>query len=125
MGGRKLISNQPKALSLAVIFDNLKITMNLVGQTVKIIVSEPWEWTEGNLFGEILSEQGDEQILVKLTKTIKGSKLTSDLIELRTRYEKETFKPLTKQNSITVGGSLVEQNSNKFDYIIIGSVIID
>ena len=99
--------------------------MNLVGQTVKIIVSEPWEWTEGNLFGEILSEQGDEQILVKLTKTIKGSKLTSDLIELRTRYEKETFKPLTKQNSITVGGALVELNSNKFDYIIIGSVIID
>ena len=47
------------------------------------------------------------------------------MIELRTRYEKETFKPLTKQNSITVGGALVEQNSNKFDYIIIGSVIID
>ena len=58
--------------------------MSLRGQTVRIIVNEPWDWTEGNLFGIILSDRGDK-LLVKLTKTITGKKLKSDLIELSPR----------------------------------------
>jgi len=63
--------------------------------------------------------------LVKLTKPIKGKKLTSDLIELKPRYEKETFKPLGQHYSVTVGGALVKEENDEFDYIIIGSVTID
>ena len=98
--------------------------MNLKGQTVRIIVSEPWDWEE-NLFGTILSDRGGEKLLVKLTKPIKGNKLTSDLIELKPRYEKETFKPLGQYYSMTVGGTLVNDENGEFDYIIIGSVTLD
>ncbi|PHQ28865.1 hypothetical protein [Leeuwenhoekiella nanhaiensis] len=98
--------------------------MSLKGQTVRIIVSEPWDWKE-NLFGTILSDRGGEKLLVKLTKPIKGKKLTNHLIELRPRYEKEAFKPLGQYYSVTVGGALVKEENDEFEYIIIGSVTID
>ncbi len=98
--------------------------MSLTGQTVRIIVSEPWDW-EGNLFGTILSDRGGDKLLVRLTKPITGKKLTSDLIELKPRYEKETFKSLGQNYSVTVGGALVTADNDDFDYIIIGSVTID
>jgi hypothetical protein len=98
--------------------------MSLRGQTVRIIVNEPWDW-EGNLFGTILSDRGGQKLLVELTKPITGKKLTSNLIELTPRYEKETFKPLTQNYSVTVGGALVTKDTDEFDYIIIGSVTID
>jgi hypothetical protein len=98
--------------------------MSLTGQTVRIIVSEPWDW-EGNLFGTILSDRGGDKLLVRLTKPITGKTLTSDLIELKPRYEKETFKPLGQNYSVTVGGALVTADTDDFDYIIIGSVTID
>lgn len=98
--------------------------MSLRGQTVRIIVNEPWDW-EGNLFGTILSDRGGQKLLVELTKPITGKKLTSNLIELTPRYEKETFKPLTQNYSVTVGVALVTKDTDEFDYIIIGSVTID
>ncbi len=99
--------------------------MSLTGQTVRIIVSEPWEWSEGNLFGTILSDRGGDKLIVKLTKVIKGKKLTSDLLKLTPRYEKQTFKPLTQHYSVTVGGALITTDTEEFDYILIGSVTID
>lgn len=98
--------------------------MSLKGQTVRIIVSEPRNW-EGNLFGTILSDRGGDKLLVKLTKPIKGNKLTSDLIELKPINEMETFKPLGQYYSVTVGGALVDEKNEEFDYIIIGSVTLD
>jgi hypothetical protein len=98
--------------------------MSLKGQTVRIIVSEPWDWEE-NLFGTILSDRNGDKLLIKLTKRIKGSKLTSDLIELKPRYEKETFKPLGQYYSVTVSGALISEDKDDFDYIINGSVTLD
>lgn len=99
--------------------------MSLKGITVRIIVSEPFEWNYGNLFGTIEDDRGGKTLKVRLTNKIKGKKLTSDLIELRPRYEKETFKPLLQNYSVNVGGALIEDNSEKFDYIIIGTVTVD
>ncbi|WGK94196.1 MULTISPECIES: hypothetical protein [Flavobacterium] len=101
-----------------------KQLMSLNGQTVRIIVSEPWDWKE-ILFGKILSDRGGNKLLVKLTKPLTGDKLTSDLIELSPRYEKTTFKTLLQHYSVTVAGALVTENPGEFDYIIIGSVILD
>ena len=98
--------------------------MSLRGQTVRIIVNEPWDW-EGNLFGTILPDRGGQKLSVELTKRITRKKLTSNLIELTPRYEKENFKPLTQNYSVTVGGVLVTKDTDEFDYIIIGSVTID
>lgn len=97
----------------------------LRGRTVRIIVNEPHEWEHGNLFGTIIYDRGDKKIIVKLSKEIKGNKLTSDLLELSPRYEKEAFKPLTQNYYVPVGGALVKKDSDEFDYILIGSVTID
>jgi|GEM_PF-710130 len=99
--------------------------MSLRGQTVRIIVSEPFEWNHGNLFGTIENDRSGKRLLVRLTDKIKGKKITSDLMELKPRYENETFKPLLNNYLVTVGGALVEDNSENFDYIIIGSVTVD
>lgn len=99
--------------------------MSLRGKTVRIIVSEPFEWNYGNLFGTIEDDRGGNTLKVRLTNKIKGKKLTSDLIELKPRYEKESFKPLLQNYSVNVGGALIEENSEKFDYIIMGTVTVD
>lgn len=98
--------------------------MSLKGQTVRIIVDEPWNWAE-NLFGTILSDRGGNRLLIKLTKPLAGKKLTSDLLELRPRLEKTTFKPLSQYYSVIVNGALVTENADDFDFIIIGSVTLD
>ncbi len=99
--------------------------MSLRGKTVRIIVSEPFDWNYGNLFGIIEDDRGGKSLEVRLTKEIEGTKLTSNLMELKPRYEKETFTPLLQNYSVTVGGALIEENSEDFDYIIIGSVTVD
>jgi len=91
--------------------------MSLTGQTVRIVVSEPWDWEE-NLFGIILSDRGGDKLLIRLTKPIKGKKMTSDLIELTPRHEKKTFKPLGQYYSVSVGGSLTTIDRTEFDYVV-------
>lgn len=98
--------------------------MSLKGQTVRIIISEPWDWTE-NLFGTIQSDRGGEKLLVKLSKSITGKKITSYLIELHPRIANEKFKLLSQYYSITVNGALINENLTDFDFIIIGSVTLD
>ncbi len=44
----------------------------LKGKSVRIIVSEPFELTHGNLFGTIINDRGGKKIIVKLSKNIKG-----------------------------------------------------
>lgn len=99
--------------------------MSLIGKTVRIIVSEPFEWSHGNLFGTIEDDRGGDNLKVRLTKEVKGNKLTSNLLELKPRYEKETFKPLSQNYSVTVGGALIKNDSEDFDYVLIGTVTID
>jgi len=99
--------------------------MRLRGKTGRIIVNEPFKWNYGSLIGTIEDDRGGKTLKVRSTNKIKGKKLTSDLIELKPRYEKETVKPLLQNYSVTVGGALIEDNSESFDYIIIGTVTID
>ncbi len=101
----------------------MKKSQKMVGRKVKIIVDEPYEWNYGNLFG-IIENIENYSLKVRLTTEIQGDKLTSNLIELKTRYEKETFRPLLENCEVTIGGQLIEDNSNNFDYIIIGRVSI-
>jgi hypothetical protein len=99
--------------------------MSLRGKTVRIIVSEPFDWNFGNLFGTIEDDRGGKMLKVRLTNKIRGFKLTSDLIVLKPRYKKETFKPLLQNYSVTVGGALTKDDSGDFDYLLIGTVTID
>jgi hypothetical protein len=40
----------------------------LKGRTVRIVVGEPHDWNQGNLFGTIISAQGKTEAIVRLTK---------------------------------------------------------
>jgi len=98
--------------------------MSLCGQTVRIIVNEPYEWTYGNLFGTVICERGNK-IRVRLTKAITGTRLTSDLIELQPWDQKGTFNPLRQNYSVIIAGALISEDLQETDHIIIGSVTFD
>lgn len=92
---------------------------------VRIIVHEPKNWNEGNLFGEILSDRGGKKLIVKLIKPIKGELITSDIIELKPQNEKDTFKPLFQYYSVMINGNLVGENKEISECVISGSVTLD
>ena len=97
--------------------------MSLVGQTVRIIISEPFEWNYGNLFGQITSDRGGDKLIVKLTRELKCNKLTGDTVELKPRHENERVNILEKHYSLTVNGTLVTPHGREF--IFAGSVTLD
>ncbi|PKP17309.1 MAG: hypothetical protein CVU05_15755 [Bacteroidetes bacterium HGW-Bacteroidetes-21] len=93
--------------------------------TVRIVVAEPFEWSYGNLFGEILSERNGDNLKVRLTQQINGKSFSSDIILLTPRFKDETFKPLQKKYSVTVNGSLINEETNEQEFIIVGNVTYD
>jgi hypothetical protein len=98
--------------------------MSLKRQTVRVIVSEPWDWNK-IIFGTILSDSaGCDKMIIELTQPIKGKVMTSNLMELHPRHEKQTFKSLSQYYSVTVNGALVKENSNMSEFIIIGTVTL-
>lgn len=92
---------------------------------IRIIVHEPKNWNNGNLFGEILSDRGGKKLIVKLIKPIKGELITSDIIELKPQSEKDTFKPLFQYYSVMVNGNLIDEKNEVSEYVISGSVTFD
>jgi hypothetical protein len=92
---------------------------------VRIIIHEPKKWKDGNVFGEILSERNGKKMIVKLTKSIKGKIIESDIVELKPQNENETFKPLFQNYSIKINGNLIDKNKEVSEYIISGSVTFD
>lgn len=99
--------------------------MSLQGQTVRIIVHEPVNWNKGNLFGTILSDRVGHKITLKLLDKIIGKEIISDVLEIQTLTEKETFKPLGQYYSVMIKGSLKSNETEKSEHIIYGSVTID
>jgi hypothetical protein len=98
--------------------------MSLSGQNLKIVVSEPFEWERGNLLGKVV-EQKDDTLLVKLSKSIQSNAFSSDFIELRPRYQGDTFSILKQHDTLTVGGALVHPETSEINYFLIGTAAID
>jgi hypothetical protein len=46
---------------------------------------------------------------VKLSTTITGNQLTSDLLEFSPHHKGDTFKPLTQYFSVMADGSLIDE----------------
>jgi len=93
--------------------------------TVRIVVADPFEWTYGNLFGQILSEGNGDKLKVRLTRQVKGKSFSSDILLLTPRFKDETFKPLQQYYSVTVNGSFINEEINEQDFIIVGNVTYD
>jgi len=93
--------------------------------TVRIVVAEPFEWTYGNLFGEILSERNGDKLKVRLTQQINGKSFISDILLLTPRFKDDTFEPLQQYYSVTVNGSLIDEETNEQEFIIVGNVTYD
>ena len=93
--------------------------------TVRIVVAEPFEWNYGNLFGEILSDRNGDKLKVRLTQQIKGKSFSSNILLLTPRYKDETFKPLQQYYSVTINGSLINEETDEQDFIIVGNVTYD
>lgn len=98
--------------------------MSLKGQGVRFIVSEPSEWEHGNLFGRVIKQRGNS-LLIKLSAPIEAKEFSSDLLELRPRYQGDYFKLLEQFYSVIVRGTLIHPGTNRSDHVIIGSVTMD
>ena len=97
--------------------------MSLVNQTVRIIVHEPSRLTKVNLFGQITSDRGGDQLTVKLTKAIKGDKLSGDIVQLSPINEKERVVVLEKYYSLNITATLLTSLGN--EVVFSGSVAFD
>ena len=97
--------------------------MSLIKQTVRIIVHEPSWLTKVNLFGQITSDRGGDQLTVKLNAEIKGDKLSGDIVQLRPINEKEKVNVLEKYYSLMVTGSLLTPQGDEI--VFTGSVTLD
>ena len=97
--------------------------MSLVNHTVRIIIHEPARLTKVNLFGQITSDRGGDQLTVKLTDAIKGDKLSGDIVQLRPINEKDRVVVLEKYYSLMVTGSLLTSQDN--EVVFSGSVTLD
>lgn len=93
--------------------------------TVRIIVLEPSEWNQGNLFGEIVSERGGDKLKVRLTRRIKGRTFSSNILMLTPSMKNETFKPLQQYYSVGVNGSIINEHTNEEEFVISGNVTYD
>ena len=89
---------------------------------VRIVVHEPENWKDENIFGRIIFERNGNRIIVKMVKPIKGKSIESNLIELEPQNENETFKGLHQYYSVMVKGNLIDENKNISEYIISGSI---
>lgn len=98
--------------------------MALRGQGVRIIVHEPSSWGKGNLFGTIVFDRGD-RIIVKLSNTITGNQLISNLLEFSPHEEGDTFKSLTQYYSVMADGSLIDESGEAREPLIYGSITFD
>lgn len=96
----------------------------LKGKTIQLSVNEPYEWSEGKLIGIVEDGLDAKRLKVRLNKKIKGKNLSSDLLLLSPRYENEDFRKLLKNESITVGGALIKDNSDEFEYILIADIML-
>lgn len=94
------------------------------GTQVRIIVHEPDDWKNGNLFGTIVNDRGGKRLVVELMKP-KDCILLSNLIELRPRGLKPSFKPLMQYYSVMVDGLFLDNEGNPMKGGIYGSVTID
>lgn len=93
--------------------------------TVRIIVLEPSEWNQGNLFGEILSDRGGDHLKIKLTQSINGRVFSSNILVLTPLIKNETFKPLQQYYEVEVNGSIVNEQTNEQELVITGHVTYD
>ncbi|MCP9764077.1 hypothetical protein [Lacihabitans soyangensis] len=99
--------------------------MSLRGTGVRIIVHEPTTWDKGNLLGKIIFDRGGNKLIVKLSNTISGNQLTSDLIELSPHELGDTFKSLTQHYSVMIDGSLIDESREIKEPLIYGSITFD
>ena len=93
-------------------------------KSVRIIVYKPENFNIGNLFADIISERGNI-LLVRLSKSVQGNVIKSDLMELTPQSQKDSFKGLKQNYSVMINGKLINESSNESENLISGSVTYD
>jgi len=94
---------------------------DLNNRMISIQVNEPWEWKYGILSGKIIEIQ-ENKLTIELTKSISGNKFTCNKLTVSARYQGESILTLIKKGELTIGGALLMENTDEFDYILIGTL---
>ncbi len=94
---------------------------DLKNRMISIRVNEPYDWKQGIVTGRI-TDINDNQLIISLTKSLRGQKFRSNTLIIQPRYKGDNFETLIKKKQLTVGGSLIKNNSDETDYILIGDL---
>jgi len=94
---------------------------DLKNRMISIRVNEPYDWKQGIVTGRI-TDIKDNQLIISLTKSLRGQKFRSNIMIAQPRYQGDNFETLIKKKQLTIGGTLVKNNSNETDYILIGNL---
>ena len=103
----------------------IKQMVTLIGKKVSIVISEPFDSEYGQLNGLIVQNDDNREAIVRVTVEITGKKLKSNLLKIVPRFADKTFEHLFKDGSLTVNGALIEENTENFDFVLIGSLSLN
>lgn len=93
------------------------------GQTVRIIVHEPKDLFDENIFARILSERSGK-LTVEVASEIKGTRSSGKLLMLIPTEDKGTIKRLMQYYAVLVDGYLMSDNAPS-EHIFTGVVTFD
>lgn len=96
---------------------------DLKNRTISIRVNEPYDWKQGIVTGRI-TEIKDNQLIISLTKSLRGQKFRSNTMIIQPRYQGDNFETLIKKRQLTIGGALIKDNFDETDYLLIGDLTL-
>jgi hypothetical protein len=98
--------------------------MSLKGKTVRIIISEPSDCDKGNLFGTIIQERHNTDLIVELSNLVDYKGFKSNTIQMIPKNDNETFRQLLNNNAGNFKGSFINDLGKSND-LLSGIISID
>jgi len=98
---------------------------SLRGSSVRIVVHKPVNRKNEKLFGTVIYERHGNKLIIKLSESLKGSKVTSDMVLISPQNIKEIFKPENQQYTVMVDGTLISEDHEEQEASISGMLSFD
>lgn len=98
---------------------------SLRGSSIRISVEKPLNAKKKNLFGTVIYERHGNKLIVKLSETIDGGKIKSDMLLVTPQAPKERFNASSNNYAIMVNGTLISEGHEEQEATLSGTLSFD
>lgn len=98
---------------------------SLRGSSVRISVEKPSNRKPAHLFGTVIYERHGNKLIIKLSETMEGSKMRSDMMLITPQAHKERFNFTGRNTEIMVHGTLISEDQQEQEASISGILSLD